>query len=63
MRKLYENFHIFNFQKKKKVSAETIPGNTVLLFWHVMTNNCPKVDCFEPGMLLAEPCFESFPPI
>ena len=29
MRKLYENFHIFYFQKKK-VSGETIRGNTVL---------------------------------
>ena len=29
MRKLYENFHIFHFQKRI-VSAETIRGNTVL---------------------------------
>ena len=29
MWKLYENFHIFHFQKRK-VSAETIRGNTVL---------------------------------
>ena len=28
MRKLYENFHIFHFQKQI-VSAETIRGNTV----------------------------------
>ena len=28
MRKLYENFHIFHFQKRI-VSAETIRGNTV----------------------------------
>ena len=33
MRKLYENFHIFHFQKRK-VSAETIRGNKVLRqFW------------------------------
>ena len=31
MRKLYENFHIFNFQKRI-VSAETIRGNTVNIF-------------------------------
>ena len=31
MRKLYENFHIFHFQKRI-VSAETIRGNTVALF-------------------------------
>ena len=28
MRKLYENFHIFQFQKKRIVSAEAIRGNT-----------------------------------
>jgi hypothetical protein len=31
MRKLYENFHIFHFQKRI-VSAETIRGNTVTVF-------------------------------
>jgi hypothetical protein len=30
MRKLYENFHIFHFQKRI-VSAETIRGNTVFI--------------------------------
>ena len=30
MRKLYENFHIFHFQKK--VPVETISGNTVIRY-------------------------------
>jgi hypothetical protein len=29
MRKLYENFHIFHFQKRI-VSAETVRGNTIV---------------------------------
>ena len=36
MQKLYENFHIFHFQKRI-VSAETIPGNTVVVAVTVLT--------------------------
>ena len=42
MRKLYENFHIFYFQKRI-VSAETILGNTV---FYNLTHICSVVFAF-----------------
>ena len=38
MRKLYENFHIFHFQKRI-VSSETILGNTVPIFSQKVAKN------------------------
>ena len=43
MRKLYENFHIFHFQKSI-VSAETIRGNTVRI------QNSDKYILYAPGL-------------
>ena len=41
MRKLYENFHIFHFQKRI-VSAETIRGNTVNTDHRNIITGAPK---------------------
>ena len=41
MRKLYENFHIFHFQKRI-VSTETIPGNTVNTDHRNIITGAPK---------------------
>ena len=44
MRKLYENFHIFHFQKRKNF-PETVRGNTECLIFFVSIENTPQVLC------------------